>query len=292
MRKIAPCLWFDNRAEEAARFYTSLFENSKIVQTVMYGDHGPQQKGTVMTVAFTLQGQDFTALNGGPAFPITPAISFYVSCKTEKEVDILWKKMPEGGNVLMELQEYPFSKKFGWVADRFGVSWQLSLSGSSTAIAPFFMFTGKQHGKAEEAMSFYASLFESSRIDHIERYGAGQQEPEGTVKHASFTLAGQDFMAIDSNAPHPFTFTPGISLFVSCQTQEEIDRLWDKLAKGGEEVQCGWITDKYGVSWQIVPANLGDLLGDGTSPRADRVMKKLLTMIKLDMKELQRAAEE
>jgi predicted 3-demethylubiquinone-9 3-methyltransferase (glyoxalase superfamily) len=291
MRKIAPCLWFDNQAEKAARFYTGLFEHSNIVQTVLYGDHGPQQKGTVMSVTFTLQGQDFTALNGGPAFPITPAISFYVSCKTEKEVDTLWKKLSDGGKALMELQQYPFSKRFGWVADRFGVSWQLSLTGTSTAIAPFFMFVGKQHGKANEAMDFYVSLFKSSKIDRVERYGAGEQGPAGTVKHASFTLAGQPFMAIDSNAPHPFTFTPGISLFVSCETQGEIDRLWEKLADGGEEVQCGWVTDRYGVSWQIVPANLGELLGDGTSASANRVMKAVLTMIKLDMKELQRAAE-
>jgi predicted 3-demethylubiquinone-9 3-methyltransferase (glyoxalase superfamily) len=290
MRKIVPCLWFDDQAEEAARFYTSLFPDSRIVSTALYGQGGPRPKGTVMTVTFQLEGQDFTALNGGPAYTFTPAISFFANRATEKEVDELWEKLSNGGTVLMELGEYPFSKRFGWTADRYGVSWQVSLSRAAT-ISPFFMFAGQQHGKAEDAVRFYVSLFKGSRIDTIDRYGAGEGEPEGTVRRASFTLAGQEFMAIDSGGAHAFTFTPALSLFVSCETQEEIDGLWEKLVEGGEEVQCGWVTDRYGVSWQVVPSVLGELVGDGTSAAADRVMTELLTMVKLDVKRLQSAAE-
>jgi len=290
MRKIMPCLWFDHQAMEAVQFYTAIFDRSKIVQTTLYGDAGPRPKGTILTVIFRLLGQDFTALNGGPAYRITPAISFFVSCRTERELDALWRKLSEGGTVLMELQAYPFSKKFGWVSDRFGVSWQLTLTGTATTIAPLFTFVGKQHGKAEEAIKVWISLFRDSRIDHLERYSAGQEGPVGTVQHARFVMAGQTFMAMDSNREHQFAFTPGLSMFVNCETQEEIDRLWEKLSDGGQPQQCGWVTDRYGVSWQIVPSILGELLGDGMSTRSAKVMAALLQMNKLDMKGLQQAA--
>ncbi len=244
-----------------------------------------------MTVTFQLGGEDFVGLNGGPDFTFTPAISFSVSCRTEKEVNALWKELAGGGTVFMALGAYPFSSRFGWVADRYGVSWQLNLTGgATTTISPFFMFAGNQRGKAREAVDFYVSLFESSGIDHMDSYGAGEEEPEGTVRHAGFTLAGQDFMAIDSVREHAFTFTPALSLYVSCEAQEEIDGLWEKLSAGGEEVQCGWVTDRFGVSWQIVPSVLSELLGDGTSPRAGKVMGELLTMGKLDIARLEQAA--
>jgi len=290
VRKIMPCLWFDHQASEAVLFYTSIFDGSKIVRTLYYGDAGPMPKGTVLTVIFQLLGQDFTALNGGPAYQMTPAISFFVECKAETELDAIWEKLSAEGTVLMELQAYPFSPKFGWVADKFGVTWQITLADSPTRITPFFMFVGKQHGKAEKAIKDYVPLFEDSRIDRLERYAHGQQEPEGTVRQARFRLAGQDFIAMDSSGNHQFTFTPAISMFVSCDTQEEIDRLWKELSNGGQAQQCGWVTDTYGISWQIVPGILGDLLGDGMSIESARVMAALLQMEKLDMKRLQQAA--
>ncbi|AIF85204.1 hypothetical protein NTE_03172 [Candidatus Nitrososphaera evergladensis SR1] len=225
-QKITPFLWFDNQAEEAAKFYTSIFKNSKIGTIAPYGEAGAQAsgmpKGTVMTVTFELEGQGFIALNGGPVFKFTSAVSFFVSCNTEEEIDRLYKKLSEGGMVLMELDEYPFSKKFCWINDRFGVSWQLNLANSTQQkITPFLMFVRERNGKAEEAMNFYVSLFENSRIVKIERYGAGEEEPEGTVKHATFSLDGQDFMALDSNREHPFTFTPAISLLVPARRSKK-----------------------------------------------------------------------
>jgi predicted 3-demethylubiquinone-9 3-methyltransferase (glyoxalase superfamily) len=292
MQKISPFLWFDGQAEEAAKFYTSLFADSKILRTVRYGESGPGPKGTVMTVSFKLEGQEFVALNGGPQFTFTPALSFFVTCTSENEIDALWKNLSERGKVLMELQKYPFSEKFGWVSDRYGLSWQLNLAGNQKRITPFLMFVGKQHGKAEEAMSFYTSLFEHSSIDQVERYGAVEGETEGTVVHGKFSLAGQQFMAMDSNREHQFTFTPALSLFVACETQAEVDEFWEKLSSGGTKDQCGWLQDRYGVSWQVVPTVLIELLGDPDPVRAQKVMEAMLKMKKLDIKELQQAYDQ
>jgi len=125
--------------------------------------------------------------------------------------------------------EVSFSEQFGWLEDKFGVSWQLNLASRPQKITPFFLFVGEQHGKAEEAIHFYVSLFQNSGVTRIERYGAGEEEPEGTVKHATFSLNGQEFMAMESKRHHPFTFTPAISFFVDCQTQEDVDKLWTSL---------------------------------------------------------------
>jgi predicted 3-demethylubiquinone-9 3-methyltransferase (glyoxalase superfamily) len=242
-----------------------------------------------MSATFLLDGLEFIALNGGPQFKFSPATSFFVECETRGEVDEAWKKLSKGGTVLMELAAYPFSEKFGWVQDKFGVSWQLNLAGRKQTITPFLMFVGEQHGKAEEAMSFHISLFKNSSITRIERYGAGEAEAEGTVKHARFALNGQQFMAMDSGRKHPFTFTPAISFFVSCETQKEIDYFWEKLSAGGEKDRCGWLKDKFGVSWQIVPPILGEFLNDEDEEKSERVMKAMLEMDKLDIKALRRA---
>jgi predicted 3-demethylubiquinone-9 3-methyltransferase (glyoxalase superfamily) len=291
MQKIIPCLWFDNQAEEAMMFYMSIFKNSKVISMTRYGEAGPRPKGMVMTTTFQLEGLEFMALNGGPEFTITPDISFFVDCKTKDEVDEVWKKLSEGGMVLMELDQYPFSEKFGWVQDKFGVSWQINLANTRRKITPFLMFVREVHGKAEEAMNLYTSVFKNSSIAKIERYRAGEEEPEGTVKHATFLLSGQEFMAIDSGREHPHTFTEAVSLFVNCATQGEVDELWEKLSEGGEKGQCGWLKDKYRVSWQIVPTVLGELLNDPDPAKSQRVMKAMLQMKKIDINTLKQAYE-
>jgi len=279
MGKVIPFLWFDNRAEEAAELYTSIFENSNI------------QEISGMSVTFELKGQSFIAFNGGPYFNFTPAISFFVNCDTLEEINLSFEKLSKGGKVLMDLNEYPFSEKFGWVEDKFGVSWQLNLSSALQSITPALMFVGPQHGKAEEAMNFYTSIFNNSSIGHIERYTKGEGEAEGTVKHASFSLDGQEFMAMDSSGEHHFTFSEAISLFVDCQSQEEVDKYWEKLSQGGKKSQCGWIKDKYGVSWQIVPTVLGELMNDPDLEKSQRVMNAMLKMNKIDIEELRKAYE-
>lgn len=292
MQKIVPFLWFDDKAEKAMNFYTSIFKNSKIGRITRYGEAGPGPRGTVMSVTFQLERQDFYALNGGPRFTFTPAISLFVNCKTQEEIDGLWEKLAPEGIVFMQLDRYPFSEKFGWVQDKFGVSWQLNLAGSEQKIIPFLMFVGEQHGKAEEAINFYVSVFKNSSINEIERYGKGEEESEGTVKRAGFSLENQEFMAIESSRPHAFTFTPAISFFVNCETQEEVDELWEKLSEDGEEHGPGWVTDKFGVSWQVVPTDLAEFLNDPDPVKSQRVMEAMMQMNKLDIERLKEAYEQ
>lgn len=287
MQKITPFLWFADNAEEAAKFYVSLFENSRVLSVNRFENAGPAP--TVVTVEFELEGQKFTGLNGGPHFKFTPAVSFYVACETAQEVDALWQKLSQDGSVLMELAKYPFSEKFGWVADKFGLSWQLNLASFPQKITPCLMFVGEQNGRAEEAMKFYAAQFENSTIDRVERYAAGEGGTEGAVKHGVFSLDGQKFIAMDGGTNHPFTFTEAQSFVVDCKTQEEVDKYWEALSQGGQESQCAWLKDKYGLSWQIVPAVLIEMLKDKDPEKSKRVMEAMLQMTRIDIATLQQA---
>ena len=293
-QKITPFLWFDSQAEEAVNFYIATFKNSKIKIVTRYGAEGEKAagraKGSVMTISFQIEDQEFVAINGGPIFEITPAISFFVSCDTPEEVDHLWTKLSEDGVIFMDLDKYTFSEKYGWVKDRFGVSWQLILPGRKQKIAPCLMFAGNQHKKAGEAINFYTSIFKNSEIIQLVNYQKGEG-PEGSVVHSKFTLNGQEFIAMDSHTELPYNFSPAISFVVNCSTQDEIDYYWEKLTEGGyEEAQrCGWLQDKYGVSWQIVPAVLGELLSDADPEKSGRVMRALLQMKKIDINGLKEA---
>jgi len=153
-------------------------------------------------------------------------------------------------------------------------------------ITPFLWFDNQ----AEEAMNFYTSIFKNSKITMLRRYGEEGPGPKGTVMTGTFELEGQQFMALNGG-PH-FSFSPAISLFVNCKTQEEVDELWDKLSAGGSQEQCGWLTDKYGVTWQIVPTVLGELMQDPDAGKAERVAKAMLQMKKLDINALRRAAQQ
>ncbi len=150
-------------------------------------------------------------------------------------------------------------------------------------ITPFLWFDGK----AEEAMNFYVSIFKKSKKGYISRYGDSGPGVKGSVMSATFSLEGQDFMAL--NGGPEFKFTPAISLYVDCKTQEEVDNLWEKLSEGGAKGQCGWLTDKFGLSWQIVPSVLSKLLGDPDPQKSSRVMNAMLAMTKLDIAGLQKA---
>jgi predicted 3-demethylubiquinone-9 3-methyltransferase (glyoxalase superfamily) len=289
MQKIIPCLWFDRQAEEAINLYTTIFPNSQIGAVSHYGDNMPLPKGTVMTVSFQLAGQEFMSINGGPEFQFTPAVSFFVSCQTVQELDALWAALSPGGAVLMELDQYPFSERFGWLNDRFGVSWQFSLAGTPLEIAPYLLFVGDQNGHAGEAIRLYTSLFPQSSIDQLQPFPAEAGQAPGSLMHARFTLGGQHFIAMDGGLQHAFTFTPAISFFVNCLDQAEVDHLWDKLAEGGATEMCGWLRDRFGVSWQIVPTALGELLSDPDPARAMRVTQAMLQMTKLDIAGLRAA---
>lgn len=290
MPTIAPHLWFDTQAVEAARLYTSTFPASSVTSVSTL--HGTPS-GDVDVVTFELFGQPFSAISAGPLFRFTPAISFLVHCSTRDEVDAYWGRLAAGGTALMPLDSYPFSARFGWTEDRYGLSWQVMYAGDAPIgqrITPALMFVGEVCGKAEEAMDLYASVFPASAMGGAMRYGAGE-EPDrpGTIKHARFTLAGREFAAMDSAYAHAFGFNEAISLLVRCDDQAEIDHYWERLSAVPEAERCGWLKDRYGVSWQIVPAALDELLGSGTEEQRARVTEAFLAMKKLDIAELERA---
>lgn len=297
---ITPTLWFDSQAEAAASFYVSVFEDGAVGTTSHYdaaaAEISGQPEGSALTVEFEIEGQSFIALNGGPQFTFNPAISFMVNCPTKTEVDDLWEVLSAGGEALMPLDAYPFSERYGWTTDRYGVSWQLHYSADAQTrdIVPSLLFVGDQCGHAENAIEHYTSVFEDSAIGEIARYGPDQEpDAEGTIMYADFTLRGQRFAAMDSAHEHDFAFNEAISFVVHCDDQDAVDYYWTELtADGGEEGQCGWLTDRFGVSWQIVPTRLPDLLQNEDAEIASRVTEAMLSMQKLDIETLEAAAAE
>ncbi|MCF7804532.1 MAG: VOC family protein [Candidatus Marinimicrobia bacterium] len=298
-QKIIPHLWFDDQAEEAAEFYTSIFENSAIGNITHYVEAGQdvhgQEAGTVMTVEFEIEGYKMVGLNGGPHFTFNPSISFIVNCDTAEEVDALWENLNKGGKALMPLDSYPFSDRYGWTADKFGVTWQImkSRSGFEQKIMPSLMFVNDQCGKAEEAIRFYTSVLDNSEVVNIAHYEENNEfQEKGTVMYADFRLEDQLFAAMDSAMEHDFTFNEAISLLVQCDSQDEVDHLWEQFTAEGQEQQCGWLKDKYGVSWQIVPKQLYSLLRDGDREKGKRVTEAMLQMKKIEIANLEKAYAE
>ena len=286
MQKIIPCLWFDSEAEEAAKLYTSIFPNSKITQLEKYNVETPSNKpiGSVMTVEFDLDGYKFLGLNGGPYFEPNPSISFHVKCRMKDEVDAIWQKLSKQGTVLMPLDKYPFSERYGWVQDKYGFSWQIIFAGDMKVkqrITPVLMFVGNVCGKTEEAVNLYTSVFRNAKVGNILRYGKDEEpDKEGTVKYAGFTILDQEFGAMDSAREHSFSFSEAISLEINCKDQEEIDYFYGKLSNYPEAEMCGWLKDKYGVSWQLAVPGFEKLA------RKKEVMEALLGMKRLDINKL------
>ena len=290
MRKIVPHLWYDKEAGEAAEFYVSLFENSRILSRTKIED---TPSGTAELLKISLAGQDFLLISAGPYFKFNSSVSFLVACETPAEVDRLHARLASGGKDLMPLGAYPFSERYVWLEDRYGLSWQLMYFGKipiRQKITPTLMFVGDRCGKAEEAIAFYASLFPDSGVGDIFRYGEGEgPDKAGTIKHAGFTLLGENFAAMDSAHKYDFAFNEAVSLVVACDTQEEIDRLWEKLSARPEAEQCGWLKDRYGLSWQIVPSVLEELMTSGDRAKTARVVEAFLKMKKFDIAALKRA---
>jgi predicted 3-demethylubiquinone-9 3-methyltransferase (glyoxalase superfamily) len=289
MQKIVPHFWFDKEVKEATALYASLFPDSRVTNVTTITD---TPSGDCDVVSFTLAGQSFMAISAGPIFKINPSISLFVVFDSEAEIDKVWHTLIEGGKALMPYNTYPWAKKYGWLQDKFGLSWQLSMSEhheTGQKITPLMMFTQTGAGKAKEAMEFYAGIFPQSSVDMIATYEKGEGDSEDLIKHARFTLAGQHFMAMDSSGPHEFTFNEAISFIVNCDTQEEIDRYWSALSAVPESEQCGWLKDKYGVSWQIVPTAMNEMMTSGDKEAMVRVTQAFLKMKKFDIATLQRA---
>ncbi len=300
-RKITSHLWFDKEAGEAAEFYVSLFPNSRIIDVTTLHDV-PSPSGDSDIVSFELNGQEFMAISAGPVFKFNPSVSFIVNFDPSKDknarenLDRVWEKLSSGGTTLMPLSQYPFSKRYGWVQDKYGLSWQLILSDPGGEDRPFIipslMFTGGVSGKAEEATDFYLSVFKNSKRGMVERYGKDQEpDREGTIMFTDFMIENQWFAAMDSARMHDFGFNEAVSFVVSCKTQEEIDYYWERLSAVPEAEQCGWLKDRYGVSWQIVPSVMGAMMRNGTKEQIARVTQAFLPMKKFDIAKLKEAFE-
>lgn len=277
LHPIYPCLWFDGTSQAAAEFYCSLFKNSNIISN-----------NPIVSI-FELDGNRIMGLNGGPKYTINPSISFFVTCSTIEETNALWGKLVEGGKAMMQIDKYPWSERYGWLQDKFGMTWQISVVNSSEdkpQIRPSMLFTGKQFGRGEEAINFYSKVFSNVSTNVLMHYEAGDANA-GKLMYSEFNIDKRSMIAMDGPGEHAYTFNEGVSFVVTCENQQEIDHYWNEFTNGGEESMCGWCKDKFGVSWQIVPHNIGNLLSDPVKGGA--ATQAMLKMRKLDMAVLENA---
>jgi len=272
--EIYPCLWFDGKAKEAAEFYCKIFPNSRITVD------------SPLVVMFDLNGKKVMGLNGGPMYTINPSISMFVQCASLDEVKRLWNELSDGAKVMMALDKYPWSEQYGWLQDKFGFTWQI-MKAEKDKMMPSLLFTGDKFGRAEEALNFYTNVFEHSSVDVKNHYDEASPFA-GKVVYSEFNLGGYPFVAMDGPGEHKFTFSEAVSFVVNCANQQEIDHYWNIFTKdGGQESMCGWCKDKFGVSWQIVPFNIGQLIN--SSEKGQRAMQKMLKMKKMVIAELEGA---
>jgi len=280
---IFPCLWYDGDAKESAEFYCKIFD-------------GKITADTPVVLNVELFGQKLMLLNGGPHFEKNACVSFMVMCEAEDEVQKYWNQLEDGGIVLMALDSYPWSKKYGWIRDKFGVTWQLYLGEkkSEQRIIPTLMFIHQNNGKALEAMELYTKIFPNSKIESVLKYGEGvndeNHEVPENVQNAHFEIDGYSMFCMDNSYDHKFDFNEGISMVIMTENQEETDHLWSSLtADGGRESMCGWLKDKFGMSWQIVPKRLIELMGDSDQQKAQNVVQAMMKMQKIVIKDLEEA---
>jgi predicted 3-demethylubiquinone-9 3-methyltransferase (glyoxalase superfamily) len=272
---INPCLWFDGNVHEAAQIYADCFKECDI------------REQSPMVLTMKVAGQEFTLLNGGPETSRNSSVSFYCICESPGEVDQICKQLAKEGTILMEPGKYDWSNYYTWIEDKFGVSWQISegsLEDARQKITPCLLFVGEQFGKGEEAIRSYISIFKNSGISTLFRYDQSEPGMEGAIRHASFYLDNYQFMLMESSHDYGFSFTEAVSFVITCKSQKEIDYYWENLSYGGNVYCCGWIKDRFGVSWQVIPEIIGKLLKDPS--KAGRVSEAFLKMEKFDIEEL------
>ncbi|MHC6199304.1 VOC family protein [Elizabethkingia miricola] len=277
---IFPCLWCNGDAKESAEFYCQVFGGKITVDTPV-------------VINIELFGQKLMLLNAGPQFEKNPSISFLINCASEEDVQHYWDLLSEGGMALMELDSYPWSKKYGWIKDKYGTNWQLYFGEmQEQRLVPTLMFMHQNNGKAMEAMEFYTSTFPNSKIEGVLKYKDGGENGENpeNVQHAQFVINNYMLSCMDSSFDHKFDFNEGISLVMMTNDQKETDHLWNTLISGGgRESMCGWLKDRYGVSWQIVPKRLIELMNDTDPAKSQKVVQAMLKMQKIIIADLEAA---
>lgn len=299
MQRIIPNIWCIRNADEVAAFYEYAFESVPGGVTIRSVERYPQEglhdfqqslAGETLTITLEISGFRMMLINGGEEFHPTPALNFMLNFdplrgpEMEKVQSLVWDRLKEEGRVLMELGEYPFSDSYGWVEDRFGVSWQLISTDPEGDPRPFIipslMFGGGVQNQAAIAQEHWVKIFPDSQLGARVKY----PEPagpagEGALMFSEFQLAGQWFTAMDSGVEQHDSFTPGVSLLFEATGQEEVDQMWEALSAVPEAEECGWLVDEFGVSWQIVPDTLEELL------KQPGAFEKLMSMKKIEMKD-------
>ena len=291
--KIVPHLWFDTQALEAVELYISLFDNSKILNTGMIYD---TPSGDAQTVEFQLAGLEFAAISAGPYFKFNPSISFMVACETKEEVEHLYRILIEGGSELMPLDRYDFSQWYAWISDKYGLNWQIMLvenSNEHKKIRPCLLFGMEECGRAQEALDYYRAVFSESKVGYVNHYQEGEAaDARAKINYAELELFNLDMVMMDHGYGGDATFNEAISFMISCEDQKEVDYFWEKLSFVKEAEACGWVKDQFGLSWQIIPKRLAELLSDGTLEECERVTKAFLEMKKFDIEALEKAKKE
>ncbi len=303
VQRIVPNIWCQGTAEEAGAFYAAAFENSSFEVESRYPETGLldfQQPlaGKALTVAVLISGYRFTLINAGDEFSPNPSISFMLNFdpllfdndaeQAKASLDRLWDRLLDGGRALMPLGEYPFSAHYGWVEDRYGVSWQLILTDPAGDPRPFIMpalmCDGPAQNRAAAAADHYVHVFsrvmvELGGTEIGSRFPYGAPSGEATAEalaFGEFRLGEQWFVCNDNGSGVAHGFSCGVSLEVQCRGQAEIDHLWEGLSAVPEAEQCGWLVDDFGVSWQIVPDNMGKLMQRPGAFERMLQMKKLV----------------
>lgn len=290
MQKLVPYLWYDKEAVEAANWYVSLFEASSILNITTITD---TPSGDAEIVDFQLAGFRFSAISAGPYFKFNPSISLMVTCSKAEEVDRLHAALSDGGIELMPLGEYPFSKRYVWLQDKYGLSWQLMLDENRKdlqIIRPSMLFAGDVCGRAKEAVDYYLSVFKEADKGLINYYEDGEAtDQRAKINYGEIDILKTRLVVMDHGYGGEFTFNEAFSFMVLCDNQEEIDYYWDRLSYVPEAEQCGWLKDQFGLSWQIVPADLNDILFRGSKEEIWRITQEFLKMKKFDLKDLEKA---
>jgi len=287
MSNIIPHLWFDTEAAEAAEFYLSVFPDAtKRSQTVIKDT----PSGDCDFLHIELFGQEFMLISAGPYFTVNDSISFLIDCESDQEAFELYTKLLDDPEPLRMIDEIDFSE-IQWINDRYGISWMIQCSSTNPKrrISPVLQFVGSLCGKMEEAVDFYVSTFNDASIVST-TYTVNDGGIGESIFHEiiAFTLEGRSFFAMEKFTVDEMPFNEAVSLLIECETQKEIDKYWTSLSAVPEAEQCGWLKDKYGLSWQVSPRIMNEMMLDDNDERLNAVTQSILQMKKLDMDELQR----
>lgn len=289
MQKIVPHLWFDQDAQSAITQYAQLFTESHIHHTSNLQD---TPSGDVSIFDFQLANLTFQAINAGPYFHFNESISLFISVDSPEEVDRLYHALIEGGKILMPLDTYDFCPRYAWIADRYGLNWQLMYNHDKRPVSKIrlgLLFSMTHCGLAEAAINEYSAIFTHAQKGEISYYKPGEAaDPAAKINYGELHLDGLDLVMMDHGYNGEADFNEAISFMVLCDDQAEIDYYWDRLSFDPEAEQCGWLKDRFGVSWQIVPRGMNDYL-QGPSDAVARVTQAFLAMKKFDLAALEAA---